>query len=181
MLKKVFLIAVLTCAFLNLAAVHGSTTELSHMAKSKSTIKVFIKDIVNESGQSQILPETFKKDLERAMLERRSTTFKILKNPESCDIQISAIIKSYRYMERGPFKPTPSIAGLLLDAAASATENYVDMDVEFTVTDTRAGNILKKDIVTAHIKEIMTPEHSISLIYDKITRTFLWKFFGKGR
>ena len=181
MIKSTLLAAILACVLVNLTYAYGSETELSQMAKSKTAIKVFIKDIANESGQSQILSEAFKKSLERALFYRRSTTFEVLKYPDASDIQISAIIKSYRYMERGPFKPTPSIAGLLLDAAASATENYVDMEVEFTVTDTDTGEVLKKDIIIAYIKEIMTPEHSIALIYDKIARTFLWKFFGTGR
>ena len=92
---------------------------------------------------------------------------------------MSAEIKSYQYLEKGPFKPNPGIGTTLLDAAATMTENYVEMAAEFTITDTKSGNTLWKDTVSTFIERMMTPEQSIPLIYEKLPRTFLWKSFGK--
>ena len=93
---------------------------------------------------------------------------------------MSAVIKKYQYSEKGPLKPTPSIGTTLLDAAATMTENYVEMVVEYTVFDTKSDKELWKDTVSEYIKKKMTAIESVPLICDVVTRTFIWKCFGKA-
>lgn len=56
----------------------------------------------------------------------------------------------------------------------------VYIKVEYTVTDTKSGKTLWKDTVKEYIKKKMTPEESIPLIYDVVTRAFVWRCFGKA-
>lgn len=172
-----FMIFTLCCVWPSLSL--ASNAELSSLINNKNPVKAYLKDFANQSGQSQIIPEEYKKILESALLNRKAVKFEIVKSPELSDVQISGVIKKYQYLERGPMKVSPGAGTMLLDMAATATHNYVEMEVEFTITDTKTNKALWKDTVSAYIKKVMTPEESVPLIYDKISRNFLWKSFGK--
>ncbi len=155
--------------------------ELSGLVNSKRPIKVFLKDFSNESGKDQIKAEEFRAEVEKAMLNRRSVKFEIVKDPAQSDVQVSCVITRFQYMERGPFKPSPGVGTMLLDAAASAALNYVEMFAKFTITDARTNRVLWEDTINEYRKKTMTPEESIPFIYDRTARAFLWKSFGKPR
>ena len=157
----------------------AQANELEGMAQSGRPIKVFVNGFSNESGQAEIRPEDFKTEFENALLNRKSVIFEIAAAPAESDVQISGVIKSYQYLEKDPLRPSPSTATLILDAVT--TENFVEMFAEFTVVDTRTGETVWKDTVSTFIKRMMTPAESIPLIYEKLSRVFLWKSFGKGK
>lgn len=179
MVKKLFvslITAILLFAYGTASAEEG---QLWRLADDKGCIKVFIAQPVNESDQAQILPDSLKKAIETTLLNRKSTKFVITTDPKDSDIQVSSIIKQFKYLDKGPFKPTPGIGTTLLDAAASMTANYVEMTTLFTVTRTSSGEILWQDTLNPYIKQRMTPQESISVIAEKMARHFLWKCFGK--
>ena len=176
MKKLLFTACVLSIACLgNVFAQDGAIGDLFD---GKAPVKVYIIGVKNESGQSQISADTFKKSIEDSLNNRKSTDFDIVDKQAESDIQISAVIKSYQYLDRGPLKPSAGIAITLVDAAATATQNYVEMIVDYTVIDTKNNQIIWANEVGEYIKQIMTPEESIPLIYAKASRTFIWKFFG---
>lgn len=146
----------------------------------KIPVKVYIKEIINQSGKSQIAPEIFKKELIQSLHERRSLQFKVVDNPAESDIQMAIAIKNYQYLERGPLKPSIGVETTLLDAAATMSENYVEMAAECTVIDTKTEKVLWKNMINEYIKKTMTPEESVPLIYDVVARAFIWKCFGKA-
>jgi hypothetical protein len=147
--------------------------------RDKVPVKVYIKEVVNQSGQEQMLPKSFREALAHSFHQRRSIRFEVVNDPAGSDIQISAVIKKYQYLERGPFKPNPGLGTMLLEAAATATQNYVEMSVEYTVSDTKTDKRLWQRTINEYIKKNMTPEGSIPLIYNAVTKTFIWKCFGK--
>ena len=153
--------------------------DLSYLTKQKRQIKVFLQNFVNESGQNQVSVEDFKKAMEMALLNRKSVIFAIVKTPAESDVQVSGIIKKYQYLKEDPIKPTASAAVLILDAAT--TENFVEMEADFKVVDTKSGKIEWEDKVSTYIKKMMTPGESIPLIYEKLSRNFLAKSFGKPK
>ncbi len=153
---------------------------IGHLFEGKFPIKVYVSSVTNESGESQISIDEFKKSLEDSLNNRKAIDFDTVDNPADSDIQVSAVIKKYQYLERGPFNPSPGIATTLVDAAATATSNYVEMEVLYTVTDTKSNDLLWSDDVKEYIKRIMTPDESIPLIYDKVTRTFTSQCFGRA-
>jgi hypothetical protein len=154
---------------------------IGHLFKGKPDVKIYIKEVTNESGSSQITPEAFKSILEKSLLARKAMTFRIVNTIAESDIQISAVIKKFQYLKRGPFKPSIGLETTLLDAAATMTENYVEMVADYIVTDTKTAVVLWKDEIDDYIKHIMTPEHSVMLICDKLSRAFIWKCFGKAK
>mgnify|MGYP001567068960 CR=1 FL=1 len=148
--------------------------------ENRVPVKVFIKEVVNQSGQAAVIPAEFTRALAISMHKRRALKFEVVKNAVDSDISISAVIQRYRYLDKGPFKPSIGIQTMILDAAATMTQNYVDMLVNYTVTDTKSGEKLWEGTVDQYIKKKMTLAESMTLINDVVTRTFLWKCFGKA-
>ena len=175
-------IAILTMALVALLGClppEAFADELSHLFKSGQAIKVFLGEFINKSGQNQVSPDAFKKIFAEAVSKRRAVKFTIVDSAQASDVQISGIIKKYLYSKTDPITTFASPSGLVLDAVT--TENYVEMAAEFTILDTKSGRVVWKNTISTFIKKMMTPEESIPLIYDKLSRTFLWKSFGKGR
>ena len=177
---RAFMILVIISSFvLGQSAAMAEEGQLWRLAKKSGVIKVFLGSFTNDSGQSQVSPEEFRKAVEETLVNRKSTKFQIVSAPADSDIQISAIIQKYRYLDRGPFKATPGIATTLLDTAATATANYVDMNVIFTVIDAKTNAVLWKDTIEPYAKKGMTASESIPIIYEKCAKHFVWKCFGK--
>ncbi|MDD5136011.1 MAG: hypothetical protein PHN63_01530 [Candidatus Omnitrophica bacterium] len=179
MAKKLVL---MVCLFslIGLSTAPAQEEPIGRMFKAEP-VKVYIKDVVNQSGQDQITPASFKKELVDSLHERRAMKFEVVDNPAGSDIQVAAVITKYQYLEKGPIKFSPGVETMLLDAAATMTENYVEMSVDYTVTDTKTNKELWRHTISEYIKKKMTPEESIPLIYDVETRAFVWKCFGKAR
>ncbi len=180
MVKK-FVFGVAAALFICQPPALAQQTNISSMVANKDVIKVFVMGFTNESGQGHISPAEFEKMVRKSLSERKAVKFEIVNDPASSDVQISGVIKKYQYLDRGPMKFSPGLETMALDAAASATMNYVEMEVEFTVIDTKTNEVLWKNIVNDYIKELMTPTESIPKIFDKISRVFLWRSFGKRK
>jgi hypothetical protein len=150
---------------------------LSALTNSGKPIKVYVKDFANESGQSQIDAAAFKNAFETALKNRKAVTFEIVPSADASDVEISGIIKKYLYSETDPINSYASTATLVVDALT--TENYAELTVDFTVTDAKSGNVLWNKNLMSYVERKMTPGESIPLVYDKLSRDFLWKSFGK--
>lgn len=177
MLKKMTS-AIFAFSFVWMSLAFAQGEPIGSLFKGKQPIKVYIKEVLNESGQDQVTPELFKKTLQESLLNRKLLKFEITDNPAESDIQVAVLIKKYRYAERGTVKPIPGIS-MIFDAAAAMTENYAEMSAEYTVTDTESNNVLWHSTVNENLKKVMTPEESVPLICNKIARTFVWKCFGR--
>jgi hypothetical protein len=178
-IKKIIMLAIIMCCAASTASC-DTEGALSSYFRNKDVIKVYVKDISNSSGQALITAEDFKAILEASLLKRKAMTFKMVSTAADSDIQISATIEKFQYLARGPLKPTVGFGTGLLDAAASATMNYAEMAVNFTVLSTKTGNVLWKDGVEGYLKKLMTAEESVPMISDKIARQFIWQCFGKA-
>lgn len=176
MVKKLFLVIGI-CFFIRQPLCFSGEDDLSYLAKDNKPVRAFLGDFINESGKNQIAPIAFKESLKISLLRRKAVTFKIVNTPSESDVQISAVIKKYLYSKTDPVTTFASPGGFLLDAAT--TENYVEMSALFTITDTKTGKVIWRDTVSTFIKHMMTPEDSIPMIYEKLSRVFLWKSFGK--
>jgi hypothetical protein len=179
MLKKALASAFVICSIASYQAFAEDGT-IGHLFKDKPAVKVYVKDVSNESGSTNITAEAFKSILEESLANRKAMTFRIVSDPAESDIRISAVIKKFQYLKKGPFKPSIGIQTTLLDAAATMTENYAEMAVGFIVTDTKNDKVLWKADVDDYIKKLMTAECSTVLMCDKIARGFIWQCFGKA-
>ena len=179
MIKKAILVVCALC-FICFEQAHAKGITIGRLFEGKTPVKVYVSSITNESGQSQVSVDLFKKTLEDSLNNRKAIDFDTVSDPAVSDVQVTAVIKKYQYLERGPFKPSIGIGTMLADAAATATSNYVEMDVLYTITDTKSGKVLWSDNVADYIKKAMMPEESIPLICDKIDRAFISQCFGRA-
>ena len=180
MIKKLcFFVGIASLLFSQLTAI-AEEGDLHRLADNKGYIKVFVDNPVNRSGQG-FIAESLKKALESAFANRRSVKFELVKTPGESDVQITAVIKKFMYMEKGPLKPTPGIGTTLLDAAATMTENYAEILVDVAVIQFGTGEILWKDTLNPYLKQKMEPEESIPLISDRVATNFVAKCFGKSK
>lgn len=176
-MKKTVRMAAVAALCFALTASYGYCSELTDMALSKRPIKVFLGEFSNASDKAEIAPDAFRKEVEKALTERKSVSFAIVKSAPESDIQVSATIKGYQYMDKDPVKPSLSVI-MALDAVTS--ENYAELSAEFTVVNTATGSIAMKEDLTGFVKRMMTPAESVPLVYDKLARKFVADSFGKG-
>lgn len=178
MVKRAILIAfaVLLAALQPAAA---ETVDISRYTERGDPVKVYISGITDSSGHGHVSAEAFKKVFESSIRNRRSVKFQIVDNPAASDFQISGVIKKYTYSKDDPINSIAGPSALLLDAATS--ENFAEMDVDFTVTSTGSGKVVWNSAVSDYVEQMMTSEESAPLVYDKVARKFLWKAFGKGK
>src|SRR3989338_8830479 len=123
--KLVFSAAAL---FLMQSSALAEVTNIVTLVKHNDVIRAYITGFTNESGQGHIRTDDFKKAVEKALSERKAVKFEIVNDPANSDVQISGVIKKYQYLDRGPMKFSPGLETMALDAAASATLNYVEME-----------------------------------------------------
>ena len=178
MLKKRLIVLAVSALFILISSVsNAGSIDVSRILKNKDSISVHVSGFADDTGGTRISANDFKQSFEAALLKRKSIKFEIAKNHEASDIEISGTIKKYQYLASDPVTTFASPTGLLLDAMT--TENYVTMETEFQVVETRTRQTIWKDRVSAFLKRKMTKDESVPLIYDKLSRTFLWKCFGK--
>jgi hypothetical protein len=177
--KRLFALIALFSMVLSQSLCMAENVSLSRFADSGRPIKVFLGKFTNESGQSQINASDFEKRFEEALENRKSVPFKMVPAASESDVQISCAIKNYMYSETDPITSYGGAAIFLLDAATA--ENYVEMTGDFSVIDTKSGSVLLREPFKSFIKHPMTPEESVPLIYEKLSREFLAKSFGKPK
>ena len=180
-MRKILALAVVMSLALAAPAMAAYQKSIGRLFADKPDVKVYVNEVKNESGDNVATADAFHQVLISSLMNRRSMHFVIVKDPTKSDIEVSALITKFQYMDRGPLKPSPGVQTTLLDAVATATENYVEMTVDFTVTDPKSGKTLWQGDVYDYIKQVMTPSESAPLIYDRVARRFLWKCFGKPR
>lgn len=179
MVRRFLFLAVIASIVFGQSMVMAEDGQLWHLADKSGSIKAYVKNVINQTGNSRVSAEALKKAIETMLLNRKSTKFEIANSPEQSDVDISIVIKKYNYMEKGPINATPGIGTTLLDAAQTMTANYVDMTSDFIVTNSRTGLILWQDSLNTYAKMKMTPDESLPIIYEKMAKHFVWKCFGK--
>jgi hypothetical protein len=179
-MKKCIVSLMCACSIMAYSLCLAREDDLSGLAQKKRPLVVSLAGFADQSGQPGIDVAEFKKAFETALVKRGGgRSFRLAESPDAGDIQIAAVIKKYQYLEKDPITSYGGPALFLLDAAT--TENYADLEVEFTVTDARTNSVLWKNTVSTFIKRMMPRDKSIPLVYDKLSRTFLWKCFGRPR
>ncbi|MFA6079538.1 MAG: hypothetical protein WC779_07340 [Candidatus Omnitrophota bacterium] len=176
--RKIASLLVAICFLMQGAVCFADGRNLAHLYRGEE-IKVFVKSIVNESEKKDLSVPDFKKEVEKAFTNRRSVDFEVVSSAEASDVEVAGVIKQYQYLVKGPMKPSLGIETTALDIAATMTENYADMNVSFTITDSKTGKVLWTNDIYEYEKKVMTEGESIPIMFDKIARKFVVRSFGK--
>lgn len=172
-------LAAVVAALVSGLAYAAQEGDLSYLARNGKVVKLYIKNISKDCESDLVSAEGFRKILEDSIRNRKSVKFEIVNSSGSSDMQMEGSIKKYLYSETDPITSYAGAGGLLLDAAT--VENYGEMTVDFTVIETKTGKVIWQKSIMAFKKGKMTPQESVPLVYDKVSRAFLSKSFGKPK
>ncbi len=168
----------LVCLMVSLAfTTVWAQEDLLNLVKGRDVVRVYVSEVSKEAGLEGLSPEEFTAYLKKAIRTRKVTNFQLVKEAKQAEIEIRAKLIGYEYSEKDPITSFGSPQTFALDALTH--ENYAAIEVEFTALDPRNGQTLWSDEVSAFAKGEMTVEESKPIVYDKVSRRFLWKCFGR--
>ena len=156
MVRRFLVSAILLYVVSSIASPEGLDQEITYL---KEPIRVFVGDFVNKSGLQQISAEDFVKSLKENLVTRRAVKFEVVGSLDESDIEISGEILKYHFLKEDPLAKVDKSGARTLDS--STTANYVDMEGDFLVVETRTGKVLWKSAVSTFLKKDVTAEESI--------------------
>ncbi len=130
---------------------------LYYLIKGNRPVHVYIGEVINSSGNSQISIRDFRAALKNAFENRKSANFIVVKTPQEADISIAGEIIEYEYQEVDPLDMAIGWPALLMDSLAE--DNYVALRVKYVVGDAqKQGRILWSKVLHPSITEENIPE-----------------------
>lgn len=178
---KIGFLAVVFVLSLSLAADSAARYEtLYHLVKTGRIVKVWIGQFLSSTGNKEIKPADFVDVLENALEKRKSANFVLVANPADADIWISGDIEKYIYQEVDPIDMALGLGGLAMDAMVK--ENYVALEISYTVKDPRTGRVIwSKTLRPSITKADMPEEGCLQLILAEGARQFVSRCFRRPR
>jgi hypothetical protein len=179
-LKIVFLAGVFILSLCQGADSAARYETLYHLVKTGRIVKVWIGQFLNSTGNKEIKPGDFADALEDALRERKSANFVLVANPADADIWISGDIEKYIYQDVDPIDMALGWGGLAMDAVVK--ENYVGLEIAYTVKDPKTGRaIWSKTLRPSITKADMPEEGCLQLILAEGAREFVSRCFRRPR
>jgi len=145
----------------------------------KSAVKTYVAPIAEPAIETSPDVKNLRKTLEDQLTTRLNIDFDIVDSEEEADIIISCEILEYFWTEEDPLD-TWGVAAMAVDVALK--ENYSLMEAIFTVTNAKNGRVMLKRRLRGTITDnSMTEEDSLTMINERIVKTFIRKCFGKPK
>lgn len=95
-MKKILLLFILISVTTSL---HASRGNLYEMCEDYNEIKVFLKDVINETGNLDAKTDVFRDVFEDVIRKRVNIKFIAVNNEESADVIVNSTIKEHTYMK----------------------------------------------------------------------------------
>ena len=146
----------------------------------KGVIEAYVAKVENASGDSSIDENEIKRQIEKALAERRSHSFKIVASEASADISIDVKVTEYFWTEEDPVDMLVTPITIAVDKAKA--ENYARMQADITVRNAKNGRELWNERVQSTITDdTMTKEEGYGRSYERFAKNFIKKLFRKPR
>ena len=147
--------------------------ELTHT----KDVSVFVEPPTDPS-QTKLDTESFRKQIERALHERKSIHFVPAASGADSRLVVQAEIKGFTFSETDPVDMLVGAAAIALDAAK--VEHFASIEADFTVRE--AGRVRWSDRVRATITdEKMTEPESRTRILERAAHVFVTQAFRKKK
>ena len=142
--------------------------------------KIYIENIANETGDSKVDAAGIT-DIVRDMFATRGTpTFKVVKNECEADLVFRGEIFEYLWMEKAPITDVYGVGALAVDVATKDGKNYARMQVRYTVTDEKSGDVVIDQVTQFTIKQPDVPkDKSYGMILGKIRKILALDVFKR--
>jgi len=135
LMKKIFLLFILLVLMCGTVAYAGN---LYAKFKDYDKIRVFLKDIRNESGDKRVDIDGFRRVFKEVLEGRKNVSFVSVNNKSDADVIMTVNVKGYMFKE----KVLPRFfSAYSLAADATAPKNLAKIIVDYTINDS-SGNEL---------------------------------------
>jgi len=174
MKKSIALILVLCF----LSSTGMAADNLYHKFANDPEIKVYLKEVKNESGEEDVDAKTFEKVFKEELTERLAMKFVSVEKQDEADVAISATIKNYAFTE----KAMPSFMGVYsLAADATAPKSQAVLTVDYVVMDAKTGRVIaeRNDFTMAARRPIedMKGKNAFKYACEKNINRFIYRTF----
>ncbi|MDD5438865.1 MAG: hypothetical protein PHS37_01605 [Candidatus Omnitrophica bacterium] len=120
--------------------VYAATNLYEKYAKNKA-VKIFLNNVVNDTGKPDASVDVFKKAFKDELAGRMSVKLESAASQADADVVVDAKIKSFEFKSR----VLPRFTGAeTLAADMTAPKSYAKLIVEYTVTSVKTGKELLK-------------------------------------
>ena len=159
-----------------------------------SVINVYIADVTDSSGEASGMSRGIKEQLEKALEERQTLNFKMVRDKNDADLIINIDVTERMWADHDPIDMDrmPSWPGLLIDAATDEDYGRIKAVItvelgpskrlrsEFRELKKRKG-VLWKRVISADVTHPeMTEKESKPVLEMELAYVFIRKCFGKN-
>jgi len=177
---RIFFVITVALLFLFSGEAFAQRETIMEYFDRMGTIKTYVADIVNNSGDNKINVDELEKNIENALAARLSHTFQIVRDKRDADIIVNGEIVEYVFTEKDPIDMVTGMASAAYDLLT--TEHYARMQIVMSITDAKSGKVLWEDRFKSTITNpTMTEEESYGRINSRIPKIFQIRLFKKKR
>ena len=179
-MRKFYLIAFGVILGMGLVPTLGFCDTLYDLLAAKSSVKVFVETPTDATGKNKILPDDLKKQIENALANRKSMSFKVVGALQEADIAVKTEVTGFVWMDHDPVDMIMGVGAVAWDAID--VEDYARMDAKYSVTDAKDGKTLSQGELTANVtKKDMTEKDSLAVINEEMGKVFVRRVVGKKK
>lgn len=177
-ISHILLIAAFFASLFHFGNAHAARKAITDFFAEKGTTKAFVSDVKNSSGDNNITADEIRTNIEKALTERKSHSFKIVTSEADADILIEVDVTEYFWTENDPVDMVFPPAAAAIDSASA--ENYARLTANIVVKNAKNGNkIWGEKIRAALTDDTMTKEESYSLIAQRLGKDFVARLCKK--
>lgn len=183
-MKKLFTLLLLfpmaVCFILPQTASAKRIRNWQELLAEGETIKIYIEDIKNSTGDNNIQLKGLKTDIENALRTRMSTDFDLVTAPDEASVILKSDITEYYWTLEDPIDEIHSSASLAIDIMKK--EHYVRMTVDFILLYVPTNKVIWQNPIKATITDNnMSEEDSYKMVNERIVKVFVRNLFKKNR
>ncbi len=143
------------------------------------TVKVFVADIKDSTTEHEVDAVALKKEIERALAERRSIRFQVVDAAADAEIVIDTNITEFVWSDHDPIDMVIGLGAAAADAAM--VEDYARLQADVTVTNAKSKQLWKDRVLATITKKPMSNVESIPLVSENFAKSFIKFCFTKSK
>jgi hypothetical protein len=177
-MKKLMSVA-LTAVLLSVAA-PAFSANLYETYSRKGHVKIFVEKPTDKTEKKKVNVESLKSAIEKALKERQSVRFDILRSTDEAELVVETEITEFYWTDHDPVDMIMGLGGTAMDVAK--VECYARLTANYKVKDGKSGSTLWSDKLKATLtKGGMSEAQSLELIGDDAAKVLMKEAFGKKR
>jgi len=176
----VFLVVTFFASLFYFGEAHARRKDITDIFDEKGITKACVSDVKNSSGDNNVNVDEIRKNIEKALVERRSHAFEVVTSEASADILIEVDVIEYFWTDKDPVDVVFPPVAAAIDSAS--VENYARLTANIIVKNAKNGNKMWGDDIRATLTDdTMTKEESYGLIVQRLGKDFVARLCKKPK